>query len=288
MSAATKQALKGRTFYDVLGISRLSKHDEIRSAYLSLAKKYHPDSAEVGALSALSARDSEEKFREIQEAYSTLSNQWKRTLYDQDLQFQTAMALADQSSSAGVAAWRENFNLETPEARIARRERYKRYSAGERNDLPPVLFTTAQALIGLVLCGTALTYVCAKAPAWFGGQGEQSYHDPVTDDSAVELTTAFHNPITRRWERIAPGQSVPSARELFAQYRKFSPQLMDRWEYEEQQVGNDVKFIETLTVIDVPKTRTVAATVFRNAEGVVQINRRTMNEAISRFINRIE
>jgi curved DNA-binding protein CbpA len=287
MAAAVRQVLKGKTFYDVLGVSRLSQQEEIRAAYLSLAKKYHPDSAEISAVSVVSAEESEAKFREIQEAYSTLSNQWKRTLYDQDLQFQTAMAVAGSSQSSGVSAWRENFNLETPEARIARRERYKRYAAGERNDLPPVLFTTSQALIGLVLCGTALTYVCAKAPSWFGGQGELSYHDPVTDDSAVELVSAFYNPITRRWERIAAGQSAPHPKELFAEYRKYSPQLMDRWEYEEKQEGNDVQFIETLTTIRVPKTRTVAATVFRDSEGNVGINRRTMNDAIARFIPRI-
>lgn len=288
MSAtAARRTVRPRTFYDILGISRLSKPDEVRSAYLALAKKFHPDS--VGAYE-ITKDEAESKFREIQEAYSTLSNEWKRTLYDQNLQFGSALTFAASHTSSpdGVAPWREHFDLETPEARIARRERYKRYAAGERNDLPPVSLTTKGSLLGLLLGGVTLTYVCAKAPSWFGGQGEQSFHDPVTDDHAVRLVRAFYNPIARTWERLGPTQEVPDPSELVKQYRKAFPQLVQRWEYEERKEGNETGTLGPLTVINVPKTRTVAATVFKNQNGEVGINKRTLNEAVSRFINRIE
>ena len=286
MSSAARRVLKGRTFYDILEVPRLSKPEDIRTAYLGLARKYHPDSQPVhDALQAVDVSDSAARFREIQEAYSTLSNSWKRTLYDQDLQYQEAAAATGGQN--GMAAWRENFNQETPEARIARRERYKRYAVGERNDLPPVSLTTKASLIGFVVAGSALTYVCAQAPDWFGGQDEQTYHDPVTDDLSVSLVQAFFNPITRKWERLGDGQIVPTFEELLTQYKRIAPALIDRWQYEEAKEENSVENIDTLTVIKVPKTRTIAATVYKSSEGDVKINRRTLNDAISRFSTRI-
>jgi curved DNA-binding protein CbpA len=291
MALPAKKAVRLRTFYDVLGVSPIASCHEIRAAYLNLAKQHHPDvvSPRVDDVPVSSIDDAASKFREIQEAYSTLSNDWKRTVYDRDVQFQTAF---DQNchieSVDGALAWRENFNMESREARIARRERYKRYAAGERNDLPPVSLSTRGSLIGLLLGGTALTYVCAKAPNWFGGQGEQTFHDPVTDDHSVGLVQAFYNPIARTWERIRNDQIAPTIPDLIREYKKVSPQLVERWEYEERSGGNNVADLNNVTVMKVPKTRTIAATVYRDESGHVGINKRTLSESVSRFINRIE
>ena len=60
-----------RDFYEVLGVNKSASKDEIKSAYRKLAKKYHPDiNKEPGA---------EEKFKEVQEAYSVLGDENKRT-----------------------------------------------------------------------------------------------------------------------------------------------------------------------------------------------------------------
>ena len=64
-----------RDYYDVLGISKGASDDEIRKAYRSLAKKYHPD--------VNKAPDAEAKFKEINEAYEVLSDKQKRSTYDQ-------------------------------------------------------------------------------------------------------------------------------------------------------------------------------------------------------------
>ena len=71
MPAASKQ-----DYYEVLGVSRDSKADEIRKSYRRLARKYHPD---------LNPGDksSEERFKNVQEAYDVLSDPKKRQMYDQ-------------------------------------------------------------------------------------------------------------------------------------------------------------------------------------------------------------
>ena len=64
-----------RDYYEVLGLQKGASDDEIKKAYRSLAKKYHPDiNKEPGA---------EEKFKEINEAYDTLSDPDKKARYDQ-------------------------------------------------------------------------------------------------------------------------------------------------------------------------------------------------------------
>jgi len=63
-----------KDYYSVLGISENASKDEIKHAYRELAKKYHPDRCHEA--------NAEEKFKEINEAYETLSNDDSRAEYD--------------------------------------------------------------------------------------------------------------------------------------------------------------------------------------------------------------
>src|SRR6195256_6232531 len=65
-----------RDYYETLGVPKTASEDEIRSAFRKLARKYHPDVAK-------DKKASEEKFKEINEAYEVLSDPEKRKKYDQ-------------------------------------------------------------------------------------------------------------------------------------------------------------------------------------------------------------
>ncbi len=64
-----------RDYYEVLGVQKTASKDQIKDAYRKLALQFHPDrNKDAGA---------EEKFKEISEAYAVLSDEQKRSQYDQ-------------------------------------------------------------------------------------------------------------------------------------------------------------------------------------------------------------
>ena len=69
------QSYKNKDYYIILGIKPSATQKEIKSAYRLLARKYHPDVNKGNKLS-------EEKFKEIGEAYFVLSDEKKRKQYD--------------------------------------------------------------------------------------------------------------------------------------------------------------------------------------------------------------
>jgi molecular chaperone DnaJ len=65
-----------RDYYEILGVSKSATVEEIKSSYRKLAMKYHPDRNQGD-------KEAEEKFKEASEAYEVLSDQTKRSRYDQ-------------------------------------------------------------------------------------------------------------------------------------------------------------------------------------------------------------
>lgn len=63
--------MTSRDYYEILGVAKDAAPEDIKKAYRALSKEYHPDHG-----------GDEEKFKELSEAYSTLSNPQKRRDYD--------------------------------------------------------------------------------------------------------------------------------------------------------------------------------------------------------------
>src|SRR6185503_3379992 len=62
-----------KDYYNILGVDKKASKDEIKKAFYKLAHKYHPDKKE----------GDEAKFKEVNEAYQVLSDDSKRSKYDQ-------------------------------------------------------------------------------------------------------------------------------------------------------------------------------------------------------------
>lgn len=67
-----------KSYYAVLGVPQSASQDELRNAYRSLAKRYHPDAAPDNPYAAA-------HFAEISTAYEVLSSPLRRAVYDEEL-----------------------------------------------------------------------------------------------------------------------------------------------------------------------------------------------------------
>lgn len=86
-----------RDYYDILGVSRTASDDEIKKAYRTLARKWHPD--------VNKAPEAEKKFAEIQEAYDILTDTKKRQAYDRFGHVGVGAGGARPGGGAGKYTW---------------------------------------------------------------------------------------------------------------------------------------------------------------------------------------
>ncbi|MEI7961955.1 MAG: molecular chaperone DnaJ [archaeon] len=90
-------------YYEVLGIKKGASAEEIKKSYKELAKKYHPDVSKE--------HEAEKKFKEINEAYSVLSDAQKKEQYDQ-VGHDAFKGYSQGRSSGGAGFGGANFDFE--------------------------------------------------------------------------------------------------------------------------------------------------------------------------------
>lgn len=87
-----------KNYYETLGVSKDANHDEIKKAYRKLAMKYHPD--------VNKEKGSDDKFKELNEAFSVLGDDSKRQQYDM------FGATRDQQSQGGFGGFGQGQGFE--------------------------------------------------------------------------------------------------------------------------------------------------------------------------------
>ncbi|GAA0078108.1 hypothetical protein UT300005_24860 [Clostridium sp. CTA-5] len=95
-----------KNYYKILGVSESANKDEIKKAFRTLAKKYHPDKNKDN-------KDAIEMFQQINEAYEILGNESAREEYDKKLNQHNSNSKKNDgknSSKKSQAKSKENFN----------------------------------------------------------------------------------------------------------------------------------------------------------------------------------
>jgi curved DNA-binding protein len=95
-----------KNYYNILGVTKDSSEEDIKKTYRKLAKKWHPDKNEGNA-------ESENKFKEISEAYSVLSDPEKRKKFDEFMIF--GNNTSSQKGNSQKSGYEYNYQEENPE-----------------------------------------------------------------------------------------------------------------------------------------------------------------------------
>ncbi|TNN15278.1 DnaJ subfamily A member 1 isoform 1 [Schistosoma japonicum] len=91
--------VSSQTHYDTLGVKKSATYSEIRSAFIELSKKYHPDKN----------HDDTETFKKINEAYSVLSQEKSRLIYDASLISNPKSSYDKSQNKDGSSAWEGDY-----------------------------------------------------------------------------------------------------------------------------------------------------------------------------------
>lgn len=133
-------------YYEILGLDRSADKKEVKKAYLTLAKKYHPD---VNSNNTLS----EDKFKLINEAYNTLYDESKRFQYDHGLISFTATTTRPPSEPSSNKRHRtvtpeQNAQRESYKEKV--KEEVKRDKKQRKKYIPYMVAGYVAAMIGVI------------------------------------------------------------------------------------------------------------------------------------------
>lgn len=133
-----------KDFYRILGVPENAHEQDIKLAYRRLAKQYHPD---------LNPGDvkSEERFKEIVEAYNTLSDHLLKTAYDR------------KRSGRDFFYSRADFFTEKPEKKDPRRKEYSQEDLSRAQRIHQKRSLAHMARRKKILVGMIITFICYLA-----------------------------------------------------------------------------------------------------------------------------
>ena len=186
MFPVTRPALN---HYKSLHIPFRATQAEIKQAFRNLAKKFHPDQNPNNP-------EAEKKFREIKEAYETLSNKVKRSEYDREwlLSGKPVWNPTKESAGGSESAEEEVTTLNRGQLSIV-------YAAVIGLPFAASLFRNGQSSDAIQSASVGDSWNCSP---------------PIPEISPRdELVRAFYNPITTRWERLDESFDPPTPAELF-------------------------------------------------------------------------
>lgn len=204
-----------KDYYQVLGVARTATADEIKSAYRKLAAQHHPDRG-----------GSTERFQEIQEAYSTLSDAQAKARYDHGFMNQSTMnhqqaweahvraASQAQQAHAAHAAAHAGFNFES--IFDAFNIKFGEPTMNRKTQMRLTLWLTIQDVFAggkrPVNIGTTHGNILAEIDIPAGVEDGETLHYPNIGPSGADIYVTFRHHPNPQWK--VEGANVITEQEI--------------------------------------------------------------------------
>ena len=177
------KAYSMKSHYDTLGVSSDSEKKEIKAVYRKLVMKYHPDT------SVSKTKANAERFKQISAAYSVLSDEKQRKIYDLELEEYKKFGRIRRPQGGQGAGGGGPFG--------------QKGSMAYRFHVLDGIYKPRNMLVGLTL-GFATVAVINTA---LGIETETLQQRNKKEDGKTKLVEAWYNKRNRQWEQPAPWKS---------------------------------------------------------------------------------